>query len=132
MLYFKLTKRRSNWPCWAFLAKFSIKPSWIFWSHIQRLKLISYYLKKNKPYNLGNKKLPSILFLNLTVIVLPHAGIWLVLDYFCFIPKQIVFKEEQIVYCFERLNSRLIALFWKRFDIILNLWSYIKPFNKAF
>jgi hypothetical protein len=54
------------------------------------------------------------------VDVLPYTGTWLVPDYFCFIPEQIIFKEEQIVYRFERLDSGLIALFRKRFDIISN------------
>ena len=52
--------------------------------------------------------------------VLPHTGTWLVPDYFCFIPEQIVFKEEQIVYRFYRLDSGTIASFRKRFNTILN------------
>jgi len=50
-----------------------------------------------------------------------HTGTRLVPDYFCFIPEQIVFKEEQFVYRFKRPCSGTIALFRKRFDAILNL-----------
>src|SRR6266576_3249333 len=65
--------------------------------------------------------------------VLPHAGTRLVPENFCFIPEQIVLKEEQIVYRFYRLDSGTIALFRKRFNTIFEaIYSFLVELGRFY